>query len=239
MSGSNSSAPASPAAVRPEPLDFSVHGVAGPDLADPAELARGRTAAGRLKMLLVLLICAAPVIASYLMYFVVKPSGRSNYGTLITPTRSLPALQLQQLDGSPFDARSLRGQWLLLAVGPAACPPACEQRLYAQRQLREMLGRERDRLDKVWLVTDGEPLPSALQQVVRAGPALTALRADRSAVARWLSPEQGQQLEDHLYLVDPMGEWMMRFPAQADPARVKRDLDRVLRASASWDLPGR
>jgi hypothetical protein len=102
-----------------------------------------------------------------------------------------------------------------------------------------MLGRERDRLDKIWLITDREPLPAALQQVVSAGPALTALRADRAALAQWLAPAPGQMLEDHLYLVDPMGEWMMRFPAQIDPARVKRDLDRVLRASASWDLAGR
>ena len=216
-----------------------MHGVAGPDLRDPAQAADSRTTTGRVKMLLVLLICAAPVIVSYLMYFVVKPSGRSNYGTLVSPTRALPALQLQQLDGSVLDARSLRGQWLLVALGPAACTGACEQRLYAQRQLREMLGRERDRLDKVWLITDGGTLPAALQQAVRAGPALTALRADSAAIAQWLAPELGRQLEDHLYLVDPMGEWMMRFPAQADPARVKRDLDRVLRASASWDLPGR
>ena len=95
------------------------------------------------------------------------------------------------------------------------------------------------RVDKVWLVTDHDALPAALQRAVRAAPALTTLRADRAAVAQWLAPAAGQALEDHLYLVDPMGEWMMRFPASADPARVKRDLDRVLRASASWDLAGR
>lgn len=240
MSGSHLSAPGARRGAGPEPLGLSVHGVAGPDLADPSQAARGRTTAGRLKMLLVLLVCAAPVVASYLTYFVIRPAGRSNYGTLVLPTRALPeSLKLRQLDGSPVESRSLRGQWLLLTVGPAACAEDCEQRLYMQRQLREMLGRERERVDKVWLVTDDGKLPPALQQVVRARPALTALRADRNAVGSWLAPEAGQALEDHLYLVDPMGEWMMRFPAQADPARVKRDLDRVLRASSSWDLPGR
>lgn len=214
--------------------------MAVPDLANPAQNAGNRTTTGRLKMLMVLLICAAPVITSYLMYFFIKPGSRSNYGTLITPSRSLPAeLRLQELDGRFVPAPSLRGQWLLVAVGPAACAGACEQRLYAQRQLREMLGRERERMDKVWLITDAEPLPAPLAQVVRAGPALTALRAERAALERWISPAPGQQIEDHLYLVDPMGEWMMRFPTNMDPARVKRDLDRVLRASASWDLAGR
>jgi hypothetical protein len=237
MPGSNSSAHAGRAA--PEPLLLSVHGVAGPDLADPQVAARHRTKAGRLRMLLVLAICAAPVVASYLTYFVIRPEGRSNYGTLIVPTRSLPDLALRRLDGSTFPAASLRGQWLLVAVGPSACDAACDRRLFMQRQLREMLGRDRDRVDKVWFITDDAALAPALRAAIDAAVPVTALRVDGRALARWLAPAPGHALEDHLYLVDPMGEWMMRMPPEPDPARVKRDLDRLLRASASWDLPGR
>jgi hypothetical protein len=198
-----------------------------------------RTRVGRIKMLLVLGVCAAPVLASYFSYFVLRPQSRTNYGSLILPTRSLPALPLRTLDGKPVEAASLRGQWLLLAAGPAACDPACQQRLYMQRQLREMLGRERERVDKIWLVTDtAEPAP-ALRAALDADPSLQVLRVPRDALAGWLQPEAGHALEDHLYLVDPMGEWMMRVPADPDPARVKRDLDRLLRAASSWDLPGR
>jgi hypothetical protein len=102
-----------------------------------------------------------------------------------------------------------------------------------------MLGRDRDRLDKVWLLTDdGDPKP-ALRAAVLAQPEVTVLRMPRADVARWLTPEQGHALEDHLYLVDPMGEWMMRFPVQIEPNKIKRDLERLLRASASWDRAGR
>lgn len=222
-----------------EPLGMTVHDVAAPDLSDPREAERTRTRRGRMRMLLVLLVCAAPVIASYFTYFVIRPEGRTNYGELILPTRSLPALALRTLDGAGVPATALRGQWLLVVVAPSACDARCEDRLYMQRQLREMLGRERDRLDKVWFVTDGGPLAAPLRAAVEAGPALTALRVEREALARWLAPAEGQALEDHLYLVDPRGEWMMRMPAAAEPARVKRDLDRVLRASASWDQAGR
>ncbi|MGL6109454.1 MAG: hypothetical protein ACRC2B_05070 [Rubrivivax sp.] len=190
-------------------------------------------------MLLVLLVCAAPVVASYFTYFVVRPQARSNYGTLILPTRTMPALTLQSVDAGPVEARSLKGQWLLVAVGPADCDAACQKRLFMQRQLREMLGRERDRIDKLWLITDGGEPSQALRDGLGAEPSLHLLRAPRAALAAWLEPAAGQVLEDHLYLVDPMGEWMMRMPADADPARVKRDLDRLLRASASWDQPGR
>lgn len=223
-----------------EPLGMTVHGMAPPDLADPAQTARRRTTAGRWKMLLVLAVCAAPVIASYFTYFVLKPGGNTtNYSTLIQPTRSLPPLALRALDGSVVSADSLRGQWLLVSVGPSACDSNCDKRLYTQRQLREMLGRESERVDKLWLVTDDAPIAPALQAVLSAGTPVTVLRADRAALVGWLAPAAGHALEDHLYLVDPMGEWMMRMPADPDPAKAKRDLDRLLRASASWDNPGR
>ncbi len=216
-----------------------MHDVAAPDLADPGQAAARRTTAGRLRMLLVLLACAAPVIASYFTYYVIRPEGRSNYGALIQPTRPLPAAPFTGLDGRAVPSATLKGQWLLVAVGGADCRDACERRLYAQRQLREMLGRERDRLDKVWLITDDAPLRPELRAALEATPAATLLRADRAAVAAWLAPADGQRLEDHLYVVDPMGEWMLRFPAALEPQKAKRDLERLLRASSSWDQPGR
>ena len=234
MSGSESSAPAGSNA--PEALSFTVHAMPQPSLADR----QARVVSGRLRLLLVMLACAAPVIASYFTYYVIRPDGRTNYGDLIQPSRSWPAeLALEDLAGQPVASASLRGQWLLVTVGDAACNAGCEQHLYLQRQLREMLGRDRDRIDRVWLLTgEGSPAP-ALRQAIEATGAVWMLRADRGAVARWLAPAAGHALEDHLYLVDPMGEWMMRMPADPSPQKVKRDLERLLRASASWDRAGR
>ncbi len=233
MSGSNSSAP--DASARAEPLGLTVHSLPAPTLQGDLR----RTRSGRLKMLLVLGVCAAPVLASYFTYFVVRPETRNNYGTLITPTRSMPDLPLHRLDGGAVSVASLKGQWLLISVGPAECAEACEKRLFMQRQLREMLGRERDRVDKLWLVTDAAEVPAALRAALGDDPALSVLRVPRAALAAWLAPAAGARLDDHLYLVDPMGEWMMRFPVNAEPARVKGDVDRLLRAAASWDRAGR
>lgn len=190
-------------------------------------------------MLLVLLACAAPVVASYVSYFVLRPQQRSNYATLVQPTRTMPAVEATTLEGTTVSLASQRGQWLLVAVGPAGCDQPCERRLHMQRQLREMLGRDRDRVDKVWLVTDSAALRQPLLDAVRARPEVTVLRVDVADVSTWLEPDAGRRVEDHLYLVDPMGEWMMRLPVDPDPAKVKRDLERLLRASASWDRPGR
>ncbi|AKJ27795.1 transmembrane protein [Caldimonas brevitalea] len=213
-------------------MSFTVHSVPTPRLDDDAR----RTRTGRIKMLLVLLVCAAPVIASYFTYYVIRPQGRINYGELIEPQRTLPALALRTLDGAPVDAQTLKHQWLLVVVAPAGCDAGCERRLYLQRQLRETLGRDRDRLDKLWFVTDQAAVRPELLRGIEGA---QVLRVGRDALTGWLAPAPGHALEDHLYLVDPMGNWMMRFPAEADPAKIKRDLTKLLRASQSWDQAGR
>lgn len=233
MSGSNSSVPGCAAeAPHPAPLELTVH-----SMPPPALDAARRTRLGRLQLLLVLLVCAAPVIASYFTYYVLRPGGRLNYGELIQPTRTLPAaLPLHDLQGGAIAPESLHRQWLLVVVAGGACDARCETQLYLQRQLRETLGAQRERLDKLWLVPDdAAPRPQLLQSI----PGTQVLRVPRESLAAWLQPAAGRGLEDHLYVVDPMGEWMMRFPAQPDPARVRRDLIRLLNASRFWDTAGR
>lgn len=183
---------------------------------------------GRAKLLLVLAVCAAPVIASYFFYYVVKPESRTNYGTLIQPQRPLPPLQLRELDGQPVDAASLKGKWLMLMVDAAACPKRCEDKLYQMRQVRLTTGRERDRVERVWLVADDAPLTTIL---IRQYDGTRLLRADPRQLADWLPTETGGKLADHIWLIDPLGNLMMRFPKDADPNGTKKDLSKLLRAS--------
>lgn len=216
------------------PLNMSVHSVPTPD-----DGSSQRTRSGRLKMLLVLAICAAPVVASYLSYYVIRPQGRVNYGTLIMPPKPIPSdagLPLTDLQGRVVKTASLKGQWLLVTVAGGACDHRCENLLYLQRQLRETLGKDKDRVDRVWFVSDEAPVPAALMGGLKGA---WVLRASSADLQRWLSPDKGQALEAHMYLVDPRGDWMMRFPDQADPSRVKKDLARLMKASESWDQAGR
>ena len=214
---------------------MTVHHVAAPDVNEPA-----RTASGRWKMLLVLAVCASPVLASYFTYFVIRPDGRNNYGQLITPARQMPAdLPLTTLSGQALQAKQLKDQWLIVVVAGSACDSRCERYLLLQRQLRETLGREKDRVDKVWLITDGGPLKPELMQAIHAAPEVTALRVPRDALAAWLQPAAASTLDAHLYVVDPMGGWMLRTPDNPDGPKLKKDIERLLRASASWDQAGR
>jgi cytochrome oxidase Cu insertion factor (SCO1/SenC/PrrC family) len=218
-------------------IQMSVHSL--PQAAQASTAVAQRTRIGRLKMLLVWAVCAAPVVASYLSYYVIKPQGRVNYGTLILPPKGMPldgSLGLADLQGLAVQPSSLKGQWLLVTVANAACDARCEQHLYLQRQLREVLGKDKDRLDRVWLIPDQAAPRSALLPGLKGA---WVLHTDPTALPRWLTPEPGQPLDAHLYLVDPRGDWMMRFPANADPARIKKDLVRLMKANESWDEPGR
>ena len=219
------------------PLGMTVHTLPNPN--EVVWVDEKRTRAGRWKMLVVFLVCASPVIASYFTYYVIRPEGRRNHGELIDPQRSLPALEVSQLSGEKVALNSLKGQWLLVSVADAACDEACQKHLYFQRQLRESLGKEKDRIDWVWLATGDAPVDAKLMPALSQA---TVLRVNEQSIAEWLKPATGRQLSEHLYVVDPMGNWMMRFPPGIDlaaAAKAKKDLDRLLRASAFWDTPGR
>ena len=235
MSGSNlSNSAAPPAPVMNDPVAMTVH-----SLPDPTAVQPSQKRAGRWRMLLVLAVCAAPVAASYFSFYVLKLSGSAN-GDLITPTVDLPAdLTLHNLAGQAVSAESLKGQWLLTLVQDGSCDAACEKKLFTQRQLREMLGKERDKVDKLWLVPDDVALRPELQQAVTTGVPVTVLRAPRAQLEAFLKAAPGQRLSDHFFIIDPMGRWMLRSPPDADPVKLKNDLNRLLKANAGWDKPGR
>ena len=219
-----------------QPLGLTVHSLPSPGGA--GEQAR-RTVRGRWRLLGLALVCAAPVIASYFTYYVVRPEGRRNYGELIDPQRPLPPIPATALDGKAAPLSALKGQWLLLSVAGGGCDPACEQHLYLQRQLREGLGKEKNRMDWIWLVPDETPVRPALLPALSQA---AVLRVPGEQLSAWLQPAPGRQLHEHLYLVDPLGNLMLRFPAALDASsapQAKRDLDRLMRASAGWDKPGR
>jgi hypothetical protein len=237
MSGSKLSNPAAKNNLPDSPLAMTVH-----DMPSPATVVQAdaqRTRMGRWKMIAMLLICASPVIASYFTYYVIRPEGRRVYGELIQPQKDMPQVSAKNLQGQEVTLASLKGQWLLVTVASGACEEPCQQNLYFQRQLREILGREKDRLDRVWLVNDDAPVAPGLLPALHMA---HVLRMDAATVQSWISPAPGQKLQDHLYVVDPMGNFMMRFPANMDvpgASKAKRDLERLLKASSSWDQAGR
>lgn len=201
-----------------------------PNKLSPDAALRAQQKSGRIKLLLVLAVCAFPLLGSYFTYYVIKPTGRTNYGDLIdSQAHPMPVLSATTLDGQPATLAALQGKWIMLQAAPADCPELCQKQLFAMQQLRTMQGKERERIERVWLVSDAAPLET---QVIREFDGTTILRAPAATLAAWLPVEAGGSMAEHIYLIDPRGNLMMRFPKNPDPAKVSKDLGKLLKASA-------
>jgi hypothetical protein len=167
----------------------------------------------RNQLLLVGAICLAPIILGTLAYvFDWAPGHAGNYGELIAP---------RTLSGPPFDA--LRGKWLLVSFDAAACDAYCERKLYVMRQVRRAQGKDMERIERLWLLTDvGAPRPELLA-------AIEGTRLARSSAA-FTNSFPGNP-SDLIYVVDPLGNLMMRFPRDPDPSKTIKDLQRLMKYS--------
>ncbi|ENO86399.1 hypothetical protein C666_13285 [Thauera linaloolentis 47Lol = DSM 12138] len=185
--------------------------------------------------MLLALVCILPVAASYLMFYVWQPQGRVNNGTLFEPV-PLPDTVLAGIGDQPALGRGgLQGHWTLLLAAPSICDSACARALYVSRQARIAQAREMERVARVWLVTDaGKPAAGQLPGP-SAADALHVVRADAAWLAALPQPASGS-LAGAVYLVDPLGNVMMRFDDRLDVTEAARaltkDLQRLLKYSA-------
>ncbi|MES2069035.1 MAG: cytochrome C oxidase subunit I [Pseudomonadota bacterium] len=170
------------------------------------------------------------MVFSYLTYYVIKPEGRTNYGAILDPRQyPMPKLGSILLGGEARELDAYKGKWIMLQVDSGACAEACQKKLYDMRQLRLIQGKEMDRVERVWLITDDQPIDTAL---IREYDGTSMLRAKPELLKAWLPAEAGTSISDHIYIIDPLGNLMMRFPKDADPNKIKKDIIKLLKASA-------
>jgi hypothetical protein len=197
---------------------------------NPSNHPNKKQADGRWKLFAVIAICAFPLIASYFTYYVIKPQSHTNYGTLIDPRLyPMPQLGTATLDGKPQTLDALKGKWIMLQINDSECQEPCKKKLFEMRQLRLMQGKDMDRIERVWLITDNKPIETIL---MREYDGMQMLRVKPEVLKAWLPTEQNTTAVDHIYLIDPLGNLMMRFPKDADPNKVKKDLAKLLKASS-------
>lgn len=185
-----------------------------------------RRRASRWPFFWVAVASVGPFVLAYLTFHFWAPAERMSYGELIEPPRPLPDSALKLADGRPFRLGELRGKWILMQVSPGACDEDCQRRLYHMRQVRRAQGKNMERIERVWLIGDDTPLDPA---VTRAFDGTHFVRAAGSGLLR--EPVLAADPPGHIYLIDPLGNLMMRFPRDADPSRILRDITRLLKAS--------
>jgi hypothetical protein len=169
---------------------------------------------------LIAFVCFAPAIAAYVAYFYFPRDRQTNYGELVA-IQPAPAVAGTTLDGKPFALTDLKGRWPVIVTAGGACDKTCEGQLYATRQARTIQGRERERVVRVWLITDGVTPSAAL---LTEHPDLVAVRVTRND-GPWPAGRQA------IYLVDPIGNQVLAWPAEPDIKALANDITKLLRAS--------
>ena len=164
----------------------------------------------KVKLALVFAACAAPFALGWLAYEFGwgVAGGGGNYGELIAPRPVAGPLA------------PLKGKWVLVTFDAAACDSTCERKLYIVRQVRKAQGKEAERIERLWVVTDGG----------KPKPELIAATEGSHVAAAGTAGELDFRGRD-IYLVDPLGNLMMRFPRDPDPSKMIKDLQRLLKYS--------
>ena len=179
---------------------------------------------GRVQLLLIALVFFGPLGVAAWMYFgqLGAPEGRSNHGALLEPIVNLA----EAVPGSPVLAGA-DGAWVLLYANSAVCGDSCKQALYTARQSRTMLGREMDRVVRVFL--HGESAPDRVFLTAEHQGLITI---EDASLAGLLENKRPAELPAGGYfLIDPLGNLVMYFEPDVDPRDMVDDIKHLLRLS--------
>lgn len=170
---------------------------------------------GRIKLLVLAAFFTLPVAAGYVAYSWWTPDTGSNYGELLSPV----AL------AEPSVA-ALKGKWIMLQLDSGACDAYCERKHYLMRQVRKAQGKDQMRIERLWLLTDATAPRAELLE------AISGTRIEPASLHRLGDFDAARgALANYIYLIDPLGNLMMRFPRDPDPKGMIKDLQRLLKTS--------
>jgi hypothetical protein len=189
----------------------------------------------RLLIVLALMFFAPLGLAFYLYYGpgTWHPGGHVNAGELIQPARPLPSVALPLWGSGTTDPNFLKHKWTFLYVLTGPCADHCRSRLYDTRQVRLALDRDMDRVQRVFIA---DPECCDAQFVHEQHPDLITIRAGAAAAPLLaLLPERDGSSDaqaPRVYLIDPLGNLMMSYPADAKAKGMLEDMKRLLRLSS-------
>lgn len=181
-----------------------------------------RPASSRRTLLALIGLTIAPVAASYFTYYVIKPDRPHTVGELlqIQPLPKLPAIDQA---GNKVDLGALKGKWLLLTSTGNQCEQTCQKNLFTLQQLRLAQGREKSRVERLLLTA--QPLsstPSPEQQGVH-------IWHDTGRLVQRLPASEKQDASHFIYVVDPLGNQVLRYRDDTDPGAMIREISKLLK----------
>lgn len=164
-----------------------------------------------------------PLALSFWMYYGGgwQPAGRTNHGELFQPPRPLQLAQWPQ-------ARALSGKWAMIYNASGTCAVSCQNALLVMRQTRLSLNNKMDRVVRVLIARQNCCDPEFLEREHRG---LVVLDSESARAQPVLQAFPNAGRDDSLFLVDPLGNLVLRYDARDDPKGLLRDLEKLLKLS--------
>jgi hypothetical protein len=196
---------------------------------DPVVARRNR----RIFVGLVILFATPFVIAMYMYKSGWRPASTMNHGTLVQPPRPAPEFKLSIRAGGHFDQHGMEQLWSYVVVVDGVCNQACLKNLYAIRQIQIAQGKNQRRIRRILIHTGND---AGLNKIAASYPKLVILEADSTVfttLRTWFATgDQAGKLDgSRVYLVDPLGNYMMYYLPGYDPTGMRKDMVRLLKVS--------
>jgi len=200
------------------------------DLQNETQPKRSRTT-----LWVMIILFGLPYIAAIYFYYFVDRSelgDTSNYGTLISPVRQVEDINLQTLNDSDFKLSDLKGSWILVSIGKSSCAESCQQNLYKMRQIRKAVGEDRSRINRVFLLSDTSEIDS-FKTLLPDYQGMHVIKPSNETYQQFITNFSiaGEATEDGIFIIDPLGNYMMAYPKDADAEKILKDVRRLLKVS--------
>jgi len=179
----------------------------------------------KITLILIILLLGSPVLISTTFYFMGYRPGSMNYGDLLE-VQKLKGDGINQIDNTIFRMKDLHGKWAMVIIDSGECNEACQLKLYYMRQARIIQHTEKDRVERLWLIDDNKTVSDELLEEYKG---TLFIKAKDSELVKAIETEEVHR--KHIYLVDFMGNLMMRFPEEVDPKKMSEDIKRLLHVS--------
>ncbi len=184
---------------------------------------------------IMVLLFGLPYVAAFYFYInrdTLAPEMATNYGTIITPARPILDVPLTRIDNTTINSADLKGKWLLVSIGSSYCNKECLDNLYKLRQIKKAVGQEHKRIHKVFFLKDTGNLVE-FKKLLRDYRGMDVFLPEGKDYFKFLSGfhYQGGEVKDGVFIVDPLGNYMMMYPPGADAMKMLRDIERLLKVS--------
>jgi len=195
---------------------------------------------GRLWLVALIALFVLPMLASWALFYYTQKTGKvwgtSNKGVLIRPMIALQDIDLALFGGGKVTLKEIETQWTMLYLMPDECGQQCEQDIYHMRQVHVSVNKDFSRVQRLLVLKNPEQLQEKYAFLQYYNDMLIAQQDDTlQPLRRQISLPDSDKLtgsvDGHIYIIDPQANVMMVYEKGVDPAKVFKDLKKLLRIS--------